>query len=109
MNKVIVKIVACILFCSCCTFAYANRNDITVIKQKDSLFEKIMASPGKDEFVKGNIYFQKQMYEKAIEEYEKAVVLDPTLAIAFNNIASIHKNFKRYALCRNYHSSFNTD
>lgn len=40
----------------------------------------------------GNLYESKGRYEQAIAEYEKAIELDPKLAMAYSNLGSVYSN-----------------
>lgn len=45
---------------------------------------------------KGNVYVQMNMTDKAIEEYKRAIELDPTFAFAYQRLLSIYLDLKDY-------------
>ncbi len=51
----------------------------------------------------GVVYNSTKNYEKAIENYNKAIELNGHDADYFHNLAAAHKNSKNYELATNYY------
>ncbi len=71
---------------------YTKMDKIDVAKEKlEGYIEK---DPGNKLFYAqyGDIFLNNQEYEKAIEQYEKALDIDPDFSFALRNVASAYKN-----------------
>jgi tetratricopeptide (TPR) repeat protein len=66
------------------SLAVDENNDVADIK------DKLLLSYVKNDLIKGNTYYNKGEYDKAIASYEKAITLNPDDATAFYNLGVIY-------------------
>jgi tetratricopeptide (TPR) repeat protein len=49
------------------------------------------------QFILGNSYFGQQNYEKAIEQYQKAIAINPSFSGAYNSLGYAYRPLEKYA------------
>ena len=67
------------------------------LPEAEMLSKKLLSSNPKIVFLYnllGLIYYEQKKIELAVKYYEKAILLDPKFAMAYNNLALVHVNYK---------------
>lgn len=93
MKKVLV-----VLLCCCYTIAYSQKDIKSANKQAQKKYEQ------------GRATLAYSLYEKALEEFNDAIKLDPKFAAAYQQSGDINKTLKRYSQAKlNYQKVLEID
>jgi tetratricopeptide (TPR) repeat protein len=84
----------------CLGVAYAERGMGDEAMRELRLVQALTEDPQTHAIVHnalGNIYADREQYEKALDEFEKVARLDPEFTVAQFNLGAVYYNLKRYA------------
>jgi tetratricopeptide (TPR) repeat protein len=66
------------------------------IAEDDKIIERVRVNLAVSYYNRGNAYGKLKKHEKAIEDYNKAIALDPEYAVAYNNRGTAYDELKKH-------------